>query len=490
MSRVLSAAIIVAALLAGAAEAADPAAEADYYRIVDVPIPEGVVLEVGGLTLTSTGQLALCTRRGDVYLVDNPLGEPQQMAFHLFAAGLHEPLGITERDGWLYVTQRGEVSRLRDTDGDGRADQFQTVADGWGLSGDYHEYAFGSPFDRDGNLWVALCLTGSFTSEAFLRGWCVRVTPEGRVVPTCSGLRSPGGIGMNAVGDVFMTDNQGPWNGTCSLKHLRPGSFQGHPAGNRWYDAVKDTMGPRPPDPRSGSRMMTEAKRIPALVPPAVYFPYRRMGQSASGIVCDTTGGKFGPFAEQLFVGDQTNSTVMRVYLEKVHGYYQGACFPFRDGFASGNVALYLAPEGKLFVGGTNRGWGSRGPKPFALQRLDWTGRVPFEILKIELMRDGFLLTFTLPVDRSSAEQLDSYRLATHTYIYQADYGSPEVDQTRPVLRAARVLDDPHMVRLYVEGLQEGHVHELFLPGIRSANGQPVLHAEAYYTLNYFSDRQ
>ncbi len=463
--------------------------EATYYRIVSLPIPEGVVLEVGGITMTATGELAVCTRRGDIYLVSNPLGEPEQMSFHLFASGLHEPLGITERDGWLYVIQRGEVSRLRDTDGDRRADQFQTVADGWELSGDYHEYAFGSPFDRDGNIWVVLCLTGSFSSDAFLRGWCVRVTPAGTVIPTCSGLRSPGGIGMNAAGDMFMTDNQGPWNGTCSLKHLVPGSFQGHPAGNRWYDAVADIMGPRPPEPRSGSRMMVEAKRIPALVPPAVYFPYKRMGQSASGIACDLSQGKFGPFANQLFVGDQTNSTVMRVFLEKVQGHYQGACFPFREGFDSGNVALHLTPDGKLFVGGTNRGWGSKGPKSFALQRVDWTGLVPFEILSIELMRDGFLLTFTQPVDSATAQRLDSYRLATHTYIYQADYGSPEVDRTSPVLKEARVLDGGQQVRLYIDGLQEGHVHEIFLPGVRSEEQQPLLHAEAYYTLNYFSDR-
>jgi hypothetical protein len=53
---------------------------------------------------------------------------------------------------------------------------FETVCDSWGMTGDYHEYAFGSKFDPSGHLWVVLCLTGSFTSEAPWRGWCVRVT--------------------------------------------------------------------------------------------------------------------------------------------------------------------------------------------------------------------------------------------------------------------------------------------------------------------------
>ena len=105
-------------------------------------------------------------------------------------------------------------------------------------------------------------------------------------------------------------------------------------AGNRWYE-ITEAIGPRPPDPTSGSRIMVEADRIGQLEPPAVLLPYKKMGQSASGIACDTTGGKFGPFQGQLFVGDQTFSTVMRVALEKVKGHYQGACFPFRSGLAS-----------------------------------------------------------------------------------------------------------------------------------------------------------
>ena len=58
-----------------------------------------------------------------------------------------------------------EVTRLRDTDGDGRADVVENRGGRLGNRGDYHEYAFGSKPDRDGNIWVALCLTGSFSSE-------------------------------------------------------------------------------------------------------------------------------------------------------------------------------------------------------------------------------------------------------------------------------------------------------------------------------------
>ena len=39
-------------------------------------------------------------------------------------------------------------------------------------------------------------------------------------------------------------------------------------------------------------------------------------------------------------------------------------------------------------------------------------------------------------------------------------------------------------VRLYVDGLQEGHIHDLTATGVRSTEGQTLLHAQAYYTLN------
>lgn len=466
------------------ASAADPV-EADYYPILTLPIPEAAVLEAGGMQLLPNGRLAVSTRRGEIWLVENPLSNDlSQVKFSRFAHGLHEVLGLAWKDGWLYATQRGEVSRLKDADGDGVADRFETVNDDWEINGDYHEYAFGSKFDKDGNIWVVLCLTGSFSSQNKYRGWCLRITPEGKSIPTCSGIRSPGGIGANAVGDMFYTDNQGPWNGTCGLKHLRPGSFQGHPDGNKWYSLCESVMGPAPESPKSGSRFMTEAARIPQYEPPVILFPYAKMGQSAAGIGCDTSAGKFGPFAGQLFVGDITNSTVMRCFLEQVDGHYQGACFPFRSGLASGCLSLEFMPDGSMFVGGTNRGWGSRGPKPFSLERLTWTGKTPFEIREMRAKSDGFELVFTEPADRATAENVESYSLKTYTYIFQSGYGSPEVDHSNCTVSKVEVAGDGKSARLIVEGLQAGNIHELSAKGVRSAGGLPLLHSDAYYNLN------
>ena len=468
------------------------AAESAYYRLITLPLPDKAQCEAGGMCFLPDGRLLLATRTGDIWMGENVLSDPPAPKWTLWASGLHEVLGLAYKDGWVYATQRPEITKIRDAKGTGRADTFLTLCDGWGINGDYHEFAFGSKFDRDGNLWVLLCLTGSVTSDTPFRGWAMRITPEGKMIPTCPGLRSPSGTGFNAEGDLFYTDQQGFWNGTCPLRELIPGEFQGNPTGLKWFDdpvtgpLIKAANVPRPAQPKdgNGSRLFDEAKRIPELHPPAVYFPYYKMGQAATGILTDLSGGKFGPFAKEMFVGDLTHSMEMRVFLEKIKGRYQGVCFPFRRGFDSGNLATEWASDGSMFVFGTNRGWGSVGSKPFALQRLVWTGKTPFEVKEVRAKPDGFELTFTEPVDPLSAGAPASYALNTFTYIYQSGYGSPEVDQTTPTVRSVAVAPDRLSARLVVDGLVEGHIHEMHFAGVRSADGQPLLHDTAYYTLN------
>ncbi len=108
--------------------AADPS-ESDYYKITKFETPAGEVLEAAGFQLMPDGRMAVCTRRGDIWMIDKPFDETvPATAFHRYAHGLHEPLSLALKDGWLYVTQRPEISRLKDTDGDLIADEYESVA--------------------------------------------------------------------------------------------------------------------------------------------------------------------------------------------------------------------------------------------------------------------------------------------------------------------------------------------------------------------------
>jgi glucose/arabinose dehydrogenase len=488
--------------------------ESDYYKIITIatskadtqsrskfwkPSPEDLVLEVSGIATIDDRRVAVAIRKGEIWILDGVYEEPPaNVTYHRFASALHEPLGLAYRDGAFYTAQRSELTRIRDTDGDNVADEYLAFAKGWGTTGNYHEYAYGPAIDAKGDLWITLNIGMGFgkaqqdrliteptlgVAQARWRGWGMKVTPEGELIPVCAGMRSPSGLGANREGDMFYTDQQGNWVATNSLHHMRSGAFFHHPESLASMNEPGSPIGKITTVP-NGIPLPEALKRMPQLKPPAVWFPYKKVGQSSTDIMLDDSGGKFGPFDGQLFVGEFTLSSVSRVFLEKVGGEYQGACFPFREGFASAVIRLAQGPDGGMFAGLSNRGWSSLGSSSYGLQRLVWTGKTPFEIKEMRARSDGFELIFTKPVDSKTASDPASYLISSHTYTYHETYGSDEILKRDLKIRKASLSADGLTVQLIVDGLREYFVHELLASGIRSRSGEPLLHPDAYYTLN------
>ncbi|AKD05475.1 membrane protein [Pontibacter korlensis] len=490
--------------------------EEDYFRIMGVSSPEGALLEVGGLTVLPSGDLGISTRRGDVYIVENPTS--QRPYFRKFASGLHEILGLAYKDGALYAAQRGELTKLVDTDQDGKADKFQTVF-AWPLSGHYHEYSFGPKLTAEGDFFV----TGNVAfgdeewwrgeSRVPWRGWTIKISEDGKLEPWATGMRSPAGLGI-IDGELFYTDNQGDWIGSGGLWHVPKGAFTGHPAGLRWADMpnspvklkaeqlyahvdqrrVKDENGryikPENVVDEEFKTVFEVKDELPGLRTPAVWLPHGILGVSNSEPI-KIPEDNFGPFGGQILVGDQGMSLISRVFLEKVNGEYQGASFLFKTGFQSGVLRLAWAKDGSLFVGETNRGWGSAGDANQGLQRLVWNNKVPFEMRAVRAMPDGFEIEFTKPVDKKSAEDVSSYSVSSFIYKYHPVYGSPPVNTEENVIKGVKVSEDGMKARLVVDNLRRYYIHNITLTGVREReNYHSLVHPTAYYTLNSIPDGQ
>ena len=461
--------------------------EREFYPIVNIPLPPDTVIEAGAFAVLPDQRIAVGTRHGEIFLIDGIDGAKPTPLFHLFASGLDEIFGLTWKENAFRVTQSCELTRVMDTDNDGVADRFETISDGWGYA-NYHEYAFGSKLDADGNQFVALGLSESYYSHALNRGFIMKIARDGKTTAFASGLRSPGGIGFDEHGSLFYVESQGPWNCSCSLKAVSPNSFHGHPASFEWYKFAPE-LGPVPESPKSGTRIATERKHVKQLVPYAVIFPYIRMGRSITAFTVNKTQGKFGPFENQMFLGDYTLSILMRATTEQVNGVWQGACYPFREGLSTGILNVEFTPEGKLLCGGTNRGWPVRGIKPFALERVDWSGKLPFEINRITIEPDGFKVTFTKPVDRATGSSSDSYALSAFTHPYHGGYGGPEVDRFKSAVKSVSLADDGLSANIVLENLKQGFVYEFDLGSLRSRDGDELLHRNAYYTVNEIPSR-
>lgn len=463
-----------------------PDQEGYYYQRITLPIPEDIVLEVGGLDIMNDGRAAISTRRGEIWLVDDAYGQNPTPTYNRFAQGLHEPLGLLAHDGAIYAAQRGELTKLIDENGDDQADVYKTVAS-WPLTGNYHEYSYGPLLLPNGNFFVSLNV-GWFSrgeSRAKWRGWALEISPEGEILPMAVGFRSPAGIGITSSGDVFYGENQGDWIGSGWISHIEKGDFLGHPSGLAWTNEPGSPLKLTADEvPDTGEPMINAAETVEALKLPAVWFPHTIMGISTSAIIEDNTNGAFGPFAGHLFVGDQGHSKLMRVYLEKVDGAYQGANFPFYEGFTSGILRAAWGKDQSLFVGQTSRGWAATGKAPFALERLAWTGKMPFEMKEIHVKPDGFEITFTKPADPASAADPALYTITSFTYKYHSTYGSPAININELTVQDVVVSDDGLRARVYLDGLRPGYIHEFRLGALKAQDGADLLHDFAYYTLN------
>lgn len=502
--------ILYSVIFTGALSAQETPKEEDFFKIMKVPTPEGIILEVGGLVSLPNGDLGISTRRGDVFIVENPTSRTPY--FRKFASGMHEVLGLAYKDGAFYCAQRGELTKLVDTNLDGKADVYETVYS-WPLSGHYHEYSFGPKIAPDGSFFVTANV--AFGSQEWWRGesrvpwrgWAMRISEDGKMDPWATGMRSPAGLGF-LNNELFYTDNQGDWMGSGALWKIEKGDFMGHPAGLVWTGMPNSPLKLTEPyfnskiDPRkvkdaNGKYIKPEnivneqfktlfdmKKEFPELRLPSVWLPYGILGISNSEPIT-IPKGHFGPFEGQILVGDQGMSMLSRVFMEKVNGEYQGASFVFKTGFRSGVLRMSWARDGSLFIGETNRGWGSAGEANEGLERLVWNNKMPFEMKAVRAMPDGFEIEFTQPVDPKSALDLASYNVESYTYKYQPVYGSPPVNVQKCNVKGVKLSPDGLKARIIVDNLRKYYIHTLRLDGIREKeNYYSLIHPTAYYTLN------
>lgn len=451
--------------------------ESRYYEVQQYRPPRNEVIEVGGLAFLDRETLLVSTRRGRVWRVSNALAaDPTEARWQIFVEGLYEGLGLAVVEGEIYVVQRGELSKLIDHDGDGVCDEIVTVTSDWGMTGNYHEFAYGLPQDKQGNFYVSLNVAffspewWHGVSRAPYRGWILKVSPDGEVTPFASGVRSPCGLGVNSAGDIFYTDNQGDWMATCPIFHVQEGQYYGHPASQRWTEAFGD-----------GAETPSSTVAVPRTrTPPAMWLPYE-WSRSAGNLVEDESDGAFGPYAGQMFVAELTNGMVVRTQMERVRGQYQGAAFLFRQDLGS-VCRVAFAPDHSMLLGYTNRGWGGRGPS-HGLGRLRWTGETPFDMQRVHLQQEGFEVTFTeaLGADLSAA-RVDA---ESYGYNYWWDYGSP-IQRRTPleVVSIEPVGEDGKRAFVRLNGLEPARCVRLTLSGFSNASGADLLHDTFHYTIN------
>ena len=474
------------------------------YSIEDWESPKDLfgrnqLFEPTGIAVAKDGTIVVGTRTAGVWRIKNN-------QWTLFAEGTYECLGVSIEDDHgdkIVITQKPQLTRLSDTNGDGRADRFETVCDDFGFHANYHEYLHGPVRDAEGNYYITLNLTHSGNDKAswraggpFMgsmggyRGWAIKVKPNGQSEPFANGLRSPAGLAFDPDGRLWYAENQGEYVGSSKVVPLESGKFYGHLSG--LLDLPQKRMRPDSPE----LKFENWKDKIRAA---AVWLPHGKFANSPGNPVWDLTSGKFGTYQRQMFIGDQTLSTLLRVAIETVDGKEQGSVMPFAFGLASGIMRPVFLPDGSLLIGQTGRGWSAKGGSQDRLQRIVHDGKtVAADIHHINASSTGFVVHLTQPLapSTSEADLIAAWKVTSWHYTDGLPYGSPEHEKRDLKPIAAKISSDRKSLSLDLEAFgQEGrwidriyHVRledtkEMFAPAAAWKK------LECYYTLRAIPNR-
>jgi hypothetical protein len=316
-------------------------------------------------------------------------------------------------------------------------------------------------------------------------GWAVRVEPSGKFQLFANGLRSPASVGASPDGRVWYADNQGDFVGTSKLFELRKDRFYGHPAG------LVDLPGMTPDSPEIRWEQWIDRKEQPVIL-----FPHNRVANSP-GNPAWVVNRKFGPFAGQILIGDQTQSNLLRVVTQKVDDVEQGCVIPFFEGLESGVMRPVFLADGSLLLGQTGRGWQAKGGKVASLQHVRWDGMtIAPAILAMSATDEGFRIDLTQPLGAGVDDSIlrSAVSLESWTYRDAPAYGSDELDlreESVPTITASADRRSLHLVLASraaprVHPQQTARIYHARIASQALFDMPAPSQLDAYYTLRRF----
>jgi type 1 glutamine amidotransferase len=408
---------------------------------------------ISGVDFFSNGDAAISTIHGDVWRVSGIDQGLEKLTWRRFATGLYQALGLRIVKDEVYVLGRDRITRLRDTSGEGEADEYESFSSQLPTSAAGHDFITCLETDKAGNFY--------FTSWKGL----FRVSPDGEKTElVATGFRNPNGLSIGPDGTITVAPQEGEWTPASMICQAKRGGFYGY----------------------GGPRVTPER---PTGVDPALVYLPRAMDNSTGGQVW-VESDRWGPLQGQLLSLSYGRCTMQLVLRDAASEIPQGAVVPLKGTYASGIMRGRFRPaDGQLYVVGT-KGWVSASVRDGCLQRVRYTGGPIHLPIGLASGHETLTLTFAEPLDRESAESPDSYALDSWNYLYAEKYGSEEYSPSRPGVvghdpvtpRGVKLSEDGRSVTFDLPGLKP--VHQLRIRhSLRDREGASV-RGEVVVTLN------
>ncbi len=169
------------------------------------------------------GQLIIGSLKGRVCIASDTDKDGMEDTWVPISDDLPAPYGIASNGESIDVLAKFGLLQLSPTSLAEAPWSMRVVADGWGYTADYHDWAVGLIRDQRNNYVIALpCQQDDRSpSAARLRGSIQRLIPQTptssdprryRLETMAAGQRFPMGLAIDKAGRLFATDNQGNYN--------------------------------------------------------------------------------------------------------------------------------------------------------------------------------------------------------------------------------------------------------------------------------------
>jgi glucose/arabinose dehydrogenase len=453
------------------------------YVVDSIPVPfknpSKSWMRLGGFDFFADGRAAVCTWSGDVWIVSGIDESLAQVTWKRYAAGLFQALGLKIVNDEVYVLGRDQITRLHDLNGDGEADFYECFNNDVMITQNFHEFIFDLHTDPEGNFYFVrggpVRPGGSGWDKVVPHHGCLfKVAKDGsKLEVVARGFRAPNGMAVGPHGEITCGDNEGTWTPTCPINWIKPGGFYGVPefAGKDPKTAIRDN--------------------------PLCWLPHNGPDviDNSNGGQVWIAGDRFGPLSGKLLHMSYGQSALYEVLAEDVDGEKQGGVvklLKFDSGICRGR---FVPQQNALFMTGL-RGWQTNAQKDAVFDRVRYTGLKAALPIDLHVAPGTIRITFSEALDRSTAEDADSYSLRQWNYRWTSNYGSPHYKVSNPKqqgfdevdVQSAVLSSDGRTVTLKVDRLQPVMQMKIAF-NLKSADGAKVQNA-IFNTINVVGDQR
>jgi len=396
--------------------------------------PTGIDFLEGG------DQAVVSTIDGEVWRIEGLAQREGSLIWQRIATGLFQPLGIKVHEGNIYVGCRDQIVVLRDLNGNGETDFYESFNSDHQVTEHFHEFAMGLQTDADNNFYYAK--SGRHARRALVpqHGTLIKVSSDGSSSEIiANGFRAANGVVVNPDGSFIVTDQEGFWNPMNRINWVEEGGFYGNMYGGGVIADSSDEAMERP-------LMWVDSK-------------YDR--SPAELLWADSES--WGPLSGHLLSFSYGYGKIFAV-MPQIKGHIRQAGLvemPVPQ-FPTGIMRGRMNPaDGQLYALGMSAWATSQMIQTGGLYRVRYTGEDLYLPVELEALEGGARLAFSVALDEDVSADPGSYTVTTWDIERTRNYGSDRFNTRELIIESVSVSDDGKTVTLHMPDIRPTRIMEI-----------------------------